>query len=105
MSATSMRRLYLGLLFFGLLAPIVVMEIERSRAEALLVILTWLAWTLLPILFVLASVTSGFIEVRGWKTYRAKEPARFWVGLVTMSALLATFAGLATMGLSAYFGV
>jgi hypothetical protein len=103
MSPTSARRLFLGLVVFGVFAPLATKPLDRGLLETCLVISIWLCWMLLPMLFAFSALRFGFIEVRGTRTYRAKEPARFWTGLFTLEALLIAFAILASMGLAAYF--
>lgn len=103
MSPIFARRLFLGLIVFGVFGTLATKQLDRGLRETCLVISIWLSWVFLPILFAFSALRFGYIEVRGSRTYRAMEPARFWVGLFTIEALLITFSILASMGLAAYF--
>jgi hypothetical protein len=103
MSPIFARRLFLGLIVFGVFGTIATKSLDRGLLETCLVISIWLSWMFLPILFAFSALRFGFIEVRGSRTYRVKQPARFWVGLFALEVLLIMFAMLASMGLAAYF--
>lgn len=102
MSHLHVRYGLIACLMAGFVIPLVVGELARGGLATVLAVLGWLCFVIQPIAYPLLSLSVGYIDHGGHAAYRTRQPARFWIGLVTMEVLLCFFALLATMALRMY---
>jgi len=103
MNTVTILRVLACLAFLnGIATPFTFQMTGNETVAFLIATLGWLSFIALIFLFPAIALLSGKINSESSKTYRAIEPIRFWVGLVTFEALTVFFAVLATMLFHSY---
>lgn len=86
----------------GLATPFT-LELASDKTTALLIAtLGWLCFVIQPMLYPVLALRSGTITSEFSISHRAKEPWRYWIGLVTFEVFLLFWAFLATLMYHAY---
>lgn len=99
---SSLRLIGIVALIIGLATPFVVDAVDNQNLANAFAVFGWLCFVLISILFPAIALISGKITTRTSITFRANEPFRFWVGLITLEILVLFFAFMATLWLHGY---
>lgn len=97
---TSVRGLRISMVstyLVGLATPFT-LELASDTTTALVIAtLGWLCFVIQPLLYPILALRSGTITSEFSISHRAKEPWRYWIGLVTFEVFLLFWAFLATL--------
>jgi len=97
MSAAALRRIFVGCGLVGFLALFSAPFFDSGTWRTAVGAVAWACFVSFPVLLPVVSIKSGYIQTKGGITYRASEPARFWIGLITYEAFFVVVALLFTL--------
>lgn len=88
----------IGIMAVAAMIVVPTLGLPVGNVRRALTAVLWLLWLALVILFPSATLVSGVLYSKFGSSERKYEPARFWVGLVTMSILFLVMFACVTFG-------
>lgn len=98
----TLRIAAISAVVIGLITPVALTWVNHRTTATAIATLGWACFVALPLLFPAIALLSGKITSETSLSLRAKEPWRYWIGLVTFEILFLLLAALATLMFHAY---
>lgn len=89
---------FIGIIAIAAMIIVPTLGLPAGNMRRALTVVLWLLWLALIIMFPISTLVTGVLYSKFGSSERKYEPARFWVGLVTMTILFLVMFACVTFG-------